>query len=202
MDWEELDHWRKITFITMMDERTMKFNRERSLGMYQRIKGYLDKKLKIVDIGSGTGFLVEALREYGYEVTPVDVVNSNLAKGVEPIIYDGYNLPFKDKTFGTALLITVLHHTKNPERILLEALRVSNKVIIIEEIYDFWWRKMATFVMDSLCNNEFFGHPHSNKTDSEWKGVFARMNAKLEHAEYTTFWTIFQSVMYVVRAGK
>ena len=130
------------------------------------------------------------------------MVNNSLVEGVEPIIYDGDNLPFKDKTFGTALLITVLHHTKNPQQVLHEALRVSNKVIIIEEIYDSWWRKMATFIMDSVCNNEYFGHPHSNMTDLEWKNIFEKMGAKLEYSEYSTFWTIFQSAMYVVRAGK
>lgn len=80
--------------------------------------------------------------------------------------------------------MTVLHHTKNPQKIIEEALRVAKRVIIIEDIYNTSFEKYKTFMLDSIFNFEFFTHPHSNKTDIEWKNYFKEKNIKLIYTDY------------------
>jgi len=47
--------------------------------------------------------------------------------------------------------------------------------VIIEDIYGGLVGKYATFFFDNLFNLEFFGHPHSNKSDEEWKKCFKKI---------------------------
>jgi ubiquinone/menaquinone biosynthesis C-methylase UbiE len=42
----------------------------------------------------------------------------NICPDTKPVLYDGKKMPFKDNVFDAALLITVLHHTPDPESIV------------------------------------------------------------------------------------
>ncbi|MCH2440074.1 MAG: class I SAM-dependent methyltransferase [Candidatus Poseidoniia archaeon] len=44
-------------------------------------------------------------------------------KGLDPVIFDGKQIPFEDDAFDLAIVLTVLHHTSNPEEVLREAMR-------------------------------------------------------------------------------
>jgi len=153
---------------------------------------------KILDIGTGNAVLCQKLREKKYRVIPLDIKNLSFTKEVKPVLYDGTNIPFKDKYFDVALLITMLHHTPLPEKILSEAKRVAKKIIIIEEIYSNSINRYMTYFIDSLFNFEFSGHPHTNKTDAGWKEAFDRLELKLLHSHYTNSAIILQRVTYVL----
>jgi len=148
------------------------------------LEKYLDKKDRILDIGAGTCNIEEVFREKKFNVTPVDIRNSSFVEGVNPIIYDGGRIPFDDDNFDAALIITVLHHARQNEKIVMEAQRVARKIIIIEDIYSGAIHKYLTFFMDSLVNLEFFGHPHTNRSDKEWKKLFEKIGLKLKDAQY------------------
>jgi len=139
----------------------------------------LKKKDKIIDIGSGPCIMAKRLLENGHSLTPVDVKDLSFYKDIEPIIYNGKKLPFKNDSFDVALLIAVLHHTPDPIKIIKEAKRVAKRIIIVEDVYENTFQKLLTFGVDSLINLEFFGHPHSNKNDEEWLKVFKDLNLKL-----------------------
>jgi ubiquinone/menaquinone biosynthesis C-methylase UbiE len=138
----------------------------------------------ILDVGSGNGVLCCELRNRGYSVRALDIGNFSFIDTVWPITYDGMRMPFKDLSFDVALLITVLHHAHDPERVLSEAKRVAKKIIVIEETYSNVFNRYLTYFIDSMFNFEFFGHPHTNKTDAGWKGLFERLELKLVHAKY------------------
>lgn len=50
--------------------------------------------------------------------------------------------------------------------------------------------------MDSVLNREFFSHPHSNKTEAEWKIVFKKMDLRIVDQKTNNFWRFFTSGMY------
>ena len=161
-----------------------------------RISEDLSKKDRILDIGTGPGSVCLLLNREGYSITPVDVLDQSLSAKITPEIYNGKKLPYKDSSFDTTLILTVLHHTLNPEEILSEAKRVSNKTIIIEDIYSNPLQKYLTYFVDSIVNMEFSGHPHSNKSDTEWKKTFARLGLKLTAARYDKFLLFFKQATY------
>jgi len=144
-----------------------------------RIKDFLPANENILDIGAGSGSVTLALRKSGRDVTPVDVKNWSLTEAVTPDIYDGVHLPYASAEFHTALLLTVLHHTQDPEEVLREAGRVADYVVIIEDVYSGPIHRWCTLAADSLLNLEFRGHPHSNRSHLEWCAIFQKMGWQL-----------------------
>lgn len=148
------------------------------------IENYFSKADYIVDIGAGGCNITEVMRKKGYRIEPIDIRNSSFVKGLEPLVYDGEKIPFKDNSFTASLIVTVLHHAPNNKKIIEEAMRVSRKIVIIEDIYNSPMHKRLTFFMDSLVNIEFRGHPHTNRSDKEWKELFNELGLKLKDAKY------------------
>jgi hypothetical protein len=68
----------------------------------------------------------------------------------------------------------------------------------MEDIYESPFQKYLTWCADSLVNWEFYGHPHTNRTDVEWKEVFQRNGLELENVEYYRFLLFFKQVTYVL----
>ena len=99
-----------------------------------QLSPYLQQGQRILDIGCGNGLLCKKLRKRGFNVLPVDIADNSFLPDVLPVIYNGERLPFNDNEFDTVLLITILHHARNPEIVLAESMRVASKLIIIEEI--------------------------------------------------------------------
>lgn len=173
--------------------------KSRAKDIYSRLKPYLKKGDKILDIGAGSCQIAEILTKRGFKTTLLDVKNLSSVSSINPIIYDGQYIPFKNNSFDVALLITVLHHTSNTEQVLSEAKRVSKRIIVIEDIYKTTFQKYLTFIMDSLANLEFINHPHSNKSDKEWKRLFKELGLKLVDTKKYLFWKWFISGIYYLK---
>lgn len=141
---------------------------------------------KILDIGCGDCILAEHLINKGHEVACVDVVDLSLVESIKPIIYNGKNLPFDDQEFDTSLILFVLHHVPNPESVIKEALRTSRTLVVLEDLYTGLIQSKWTNFLDSFTNLEFEGHPHSNKTDKEWKELFSNLGLKVSDTKYWT----------------
>jgi len=176
------------------------FGLPRAEETFRRIKPFLKRSDKILEIGAGSGDIAKVLKNLDYNVAALDVQDISFWDDIRPIIYDGKKMPFSDKSFDVALLITVLHHTKDPEAILREAKRVSKKVIVIEDIFTDPFQKYLTFVMDSFINLEFINHPHSNKDDAAWREVFKRLGFRILGSEKYPFWRFFLSGLYVLES--
>ncbi|KKQ80603.1 MAG: Methyltransferase type 11 [Parcubacteria group bacterium GW2011_GWC2_38_7] len=175
-----------------------KIAKGRATDLIGRIKPLLNKSDKILDIGAGTCNVYELLLNENYQVTALDVQNLSFIDNLNPIIYDGVTMPFPDNSFDTAIILTVLHHTPNPELILAEAKRVSKKIIIIEDIYSNIFEKYLTYFFDSLLNFEFAGHPHTNKSDKEWKETFTKLGLKLIASKRKRSLLVFNHATYLL----
>ena len=153
---------------------------------------------RLLEVGSGPGSVLFEFRRAGFQIDAIDVTDTSYSASLRPDLYDGEQMPYLKDDYDTALLLTVLHHTSEPDDILLETARVARRVIILEDIYDGAWQRKYTKVADSITNLEFFGHPHSNRSDDEWRQSFARLNLKLLHAEVHPFAAFFKQALYVV----
>ena len=162
------------------------------------VENWLSKTDKILEIGSGPGSVLMEFRRAGYSVDGLDISDGSYSDELKPLIYDGARMPYGDDKFDTALLLTVLHHTADPDEILREAARVARRIIIIEDVFESAWQRKYTKVADSITNLEFFGHPHSNRSDREWRETFDRLNLYLAHSEVHRFAAFFRQAVYVV----
>jgi ubiquinone/menaquinone biosynthesis C-methylase UbiE len=164
-----------------------------------KIDPFLQKGDKILDIGSGTCHVCKRLLETGFDVSALDVRDVSFFDDIRPVVYDGQIIPFDDDTFDVALILTVLHHTHDPELIIAEAKRVSKKIIIIEDVYSNMFNKYLTFFFDSVGNFELFHHPHSNKTDEQWRSIFDSLQLKLVASAQSFSMPVFQHATYVLQ---
>jgi len=150
-----------------------------------RILPYIKHSKKIIDIGSGAGDITLFLRQQGKDVTPVDVANFHDPRFVKPIIYDGQKLPFPDKSFDTALLLKVLHHTPDPKIVFSEASRVAKEIIVIETSYTTLLNRWFTIISDTIGNHRLSAFWSSYKTDEEWRKLFMERGFKVvDSAKY------------------
>ena len=159
----------------------------------------LEEAPRIVDIGAGTGNVTQVLRRRGWEVTPLDVEDLTFVDGMVPVLYDGGTIPFGPDSFDVALISTVLHHVRDQTAILAEAARVAPRVVVVEDVYDGLASRYFTWAMDSLLTLEFRGHPHSNRTDAEWRALFVEMGLELRTAKYRRSFGLLRHAVYCLR---
>jgi SAM-dependent methyltransferase len=164
-----------------------------------RIQPLLPTEARILDLGTGNGGLCKSLREMGHDVQPCDVKDISFFPEVQPLIYNGQRLPFENGAFDTTLLITVLHHTPQPDAVLDEAIRVSSRrIVVMEDIYKNPVQKYLTWFTDSLVNMEFVGHPHTNRSDRRWQKTFASKGLQVVSKNEFRTLLFFRQVIYVL----
>ncbi|MEO1435731.1 MAG: class I SAM-dependent methyltransferase [Bacteroidota bacterium] len=151
---------------------------------------------QVLDIGAGGALISKELMNRGYAVTPLDLENLSYLPEITPVIYDGATMPFDDKSHDVALLLTVLHHTKQPEAILLETKRVAKRIILIEDIYKNVFQKYLTFLVDGIVNWGYSPCPHTNKDDKGWKTTFEQYNLELVSVSYIRVLFFFRQAVY------
>ena len=171
----------------------------------RQISPFLTKNTSIIDVGSGLGHVSFLLGKSGWKMTSVDIKDTSKFNVANTVLYDGEKIPFDTGSFDYSLLLTVLHHDKNPQKLLKEALRVSNRVLIIEDIYKSFLEKYTLRFIDNLLNWDWFNNPHSNKKDTEWREFFKNHNIKVIAVDYWFtliggFYPIRQ-VLYLIEKG-
>jgi ubiquinone/menaquinone biosynthesis C-methylase UbiE len=96
-----------------------------------------DKKLRILDVGTGTGFLAILLAELGHDVVGIDLSEKMLERAkkkadekgldIEFMIADAENLPFDDGEFDAVINRHLLWTLPNPQKAINEWSRVVKK---------------------------------------------------------------------------
>lgn len=160
------------------------------------ISRFLPKRGTILDLGAGTCLFTQLLQKKGYKVKPVDIRNRSYYPDIAPQVYNGTKLPFDDNAFAACMLIAVLHHTKDPKAVLKEAARVSKRLVIYEDVVTNPLQRWYTYCIDSLLNKEFFGHPHSNKTEAEWLRIFKKLDLQVIKVTHRKSWLFLQNPIY------
>ena len=127
-------HYRQI------DKRSFR-NYNASLdARYQKLLGYVekiagDRKLKLLDVGSGDGVILYLLRKSlpDLELHGVDEVETALAVAREKVPNakivraSAYKLPYSDETFDIVTSSDVIEHLDKPETMLEEIKRVAKR---------------------------------------------------------------------------
>ncbi len=105
----------------------------------------------IIDIGAGNGLIARELTRLHPDltITLIDVMDWNVSS-LPLVRFDGSTIPFADHTFDVALLIDVLHHSRDKEQLLREAFRVARKVMVVEEIRENQIERKLAILADNL----------------------------------------------------
>jgi predicted GNAT family acetyltransferase len=150
--------------------------RRNALRRFHKIRPYLVGQA-LLDVGAAEGWIGEAAAEIGgMEVDLVDVVDLNRT-GLPHQVCDERHLPFGNKSRDTVTVLLTLHHCKDPEAVLAEALRVARRrIIVAESVYHTRPGRALLGLMDGGFNG-----PRSDgamapalhfKTVGEWREIF------------------------------
>lgn len=118
------------------DSPMFRLKRERSLATFVK---QLPLDGSLLEIGSGPGGNLEALREAGAtDIAGVDIaptmVRLGRSKGFDIQQVDGVSLPFEANAIDCVYSVTVLQHNPRIEGIFAEMCRVAtNRVVLIED---------------------------------------------------------------------
>jgi ubiquinone/menaquinone biosynthesis C-methylase UbiE len=90
---------------------------------------------KVVDVGSGDGSVIDFLDKanfckelYSIEISEsgIEKINQRNLKTLKEVkLFDGYHIPYDDKTFNLSLCSHVVEHVEHPRTLLREIARVS-----------------------------------------------------------------------------
>jgi len=157
---------------------------------FRRVEQFIEKGERVLDIGAGGGWTGELLADMKEsEVVLLDVKDFNHSK-LPLVVYDGNKMPFDENSFDVSLLLFVLHHCEDPAAVLKEAMRVSKRVIVIEDTFYTRWGKMVACINDVVTNiPSFFVSkggmhlPFQFKKISEWRELFKGIGIRLTYAE-------------------
>mgnify|MGYP002869983381 CR=1 FL=1 len=128
-----------------------KYIKEHEHMWYGKFKTYLNGK--ILKIGDGLGYLAEYIGRDGHKLDILEIEGCAKSKFERnKIIYDGIHFPFKDNSYDTSLVYFVLHHTPDPLVVINEMLRVSKRLIIVEESYGGFLSKLDLVYRDIYVN--------------------------------------------------
>lgn len=159
----------------------------------------LEGRSRLLEIGSGPGSLLEALRKERHAVEAVDIDHSAYAPSLRARLFDGRTLPYRNDAFDAAILATTLHHAVDPDRLIAEAARVAPIILVIEDVYRSEAQRRLTLFADSLTNLEFDGHPHNNRDDAGWRAAFAAAGLSVARAETKPYASLFLQALYELR---
>lgn len=126
---------------------------------------------KTLKIGNGYGRFSEMIRPLTEDLTVLDIELSPMAINKDKVkIYNGFPIPFPDKSFNTSIVLLTLHHIPQNIDFLKDIIRVTKgRIIILEETYDNFFQKIHLYVRDYFVNK--FA---KNSVKLYWKSYFSR----------------------------
>jgi len=155
----------------------------RARRMTLQLLSFIPYGSSVLDIGTGTGDMARELaRKKGAQCLYLDRRMLFFHAPPRPLILcDAQALALRKNTFDTVLLITMLHHCKDPKKVLLEAKRVCReRILVIEDIFSSRWELTFTIFKDIILNLELFGHPRQFHSTGEWEKTFSDLGLAVE----------------------
>lgn len=114
----------------------------------------------VLDVGCGTGRGLSFFLERGQRIKAIGIepVQSLLDQAVKQnnisekllVCGSGEALPFEDNSFDAVCEFAILHHVKNPNKIVKEMARVARKAIFISDSNRFGQGRLASRILKLL----------------------------------------------------
>ena len=127
-------------------EQRAELQAQRAAALAARLEDWLpaDGGERALDVGAGTGAFAFAIAPRMREVVAVEIDEGMAAQAradapanVEIVVGDGEHLTFEDFSFDLAATLRTLHHTKRPELLVAELVRVTKPggtILVVDQL--------------------------------------------------------------------
>lgn len=141
----------------------------------ERLAAMLPAASTLLDVGCGDGTIAKIMCETVPGLIMSGAEYSPRADCAIPCLgFDGVHLPFPDKSFDGCMFVDVLHHSRDPLAVLLEAVRVSRDFILIkdhlaESTFDHWTLRLMDWVGNRPHDVEL---PYAYLSGDQWRELY------------------------------
>lgn len=127
-------------------EQRAKLQAERAAALAARLEDWLQVEgdERVLDVGAGTGAFAFAIAPRVREVVALEIDDGMAAQAradappnVEVVVGNGEHLTFEDFSFDLAATLRTLHHTKRPELLVAELVRVTKPggtILVVDQL--------------------------------------------------------------------
>jgi SAM-dependent methyltransferase len=136
----------------------------------------IPRDARVVDVGCGDGSIAARLLQLRPDIDLVGIdVFVRPRTHVPVVLCDDDAIPYEDAAFDVALLVDMLHHTRDPTLLLKEAARVSPGTVIIKDhLADGFLARPTLRLMDWVGNAHIgVALPYNYWTEARWRQAFA-----------------------------
>ena len=104
----------------------------------------------VLDIGCGNGAFAAYLMTLRQDIRIIGVeVLLRPSSAIPVVLYDGGELPLKDKCVDGVIIADTLHHAPHPDRVMRECLRVAREAIVVKDhFYENEFQKSLLRLLD------------------------------------------------------
>jgi SAM-dependent methyltransferase len=138
---------------------------------------------RVLDVGSGDGQVASLLMREREDlvVEGVDVLLRPDA-AIPTHAFDGTTLPFGDDEYDVVMMIDVLHHTEEQERLLSECARVARTAVVLKDHYRRGLGANATLRFMDWVGNRAHGValPYRYLSPQQWERLLERVGLTVE----------------------
>jgi len=204
--------WVIISIITYLPDWIQSVMRLRAKNKFRILNPLIPRfrgSMKILDLGCAEGYLGERIQDdLGLSVSLADVASMNNTKLPFHLLKPG-PLPWSSNYFDIVVVYYVLHHVKDSEALLSEAIRICrDRVIIVESVFDSPFQYKLLTILDRIVNRvRSFGKMNSQekflhfRSSEQWRKLFQGHHVKLL-SEFRIGFGFMSSAGFVLKPNK
>ncbi|MCY3999585.1 MAG: class I SAM-dependent methyltransferase [Bacteroidetes bacterium] len=183
--------------------------RYRSKTKFKRLRPFIpmiNAPLHVLDLGCAEGYLGQQIHDQlGARVILSDIESMNQTTLPHHQLKSG-PLPWPPSHFDVVVLYYVLHHAKDPEALLREALRISNnRVMVVESVYTTSFQLQCLKIIDRIANRlRSFGKMNAQekyldfRSSQQWRKIFDKCHSNII-GEFKSGFGPFCSVGFILK---
>ena len=142
----------------------------------------LPRNATVLDVGAGDGMIARLVMDARPDLTirGVDVL-ARKESHIAVTLFDGSTIPYGDGEFDAAMMVDVLHHAAQQQRLLSEMRRVVKRAIVIKDHVVRGFLARPTLALMDWVGNARYGVslPYSYWTTAQWERAFADLHLRV-----------------------